>query len=201
MKRETEGLIVAVQNQSITANLVKAKIDKSQKDTLCRMCKEADDSIDHVVRGCSKLARKECKRRYDSLGKIVHWSLAGECNFEAGNKWYKHKPESVLEDEDYKILWDFIIQTDPVIEARRPDLVVVDKKRRTCKFIDFVVPGDSWIEEKQKVKIEKYQDLRRESQKIWNVRVNIAISCGLCRYSRKRLVSQQKQGKFRRQFY
>ena len=51
LKRETEGLIVAVQNQSITANLVKAKIDKSQKDTLCRLCKEADDSIDHVVRG------------------------------------------------------------------------------------------------------------------------------------------------------
>ena len=140
LKRETEGLIVAVQNQSIRTNLVKAKIDKSQKDTLCRLCKEVDDSIDHVVRGCSKLARKECKRRYDSLGKIVHWSLAGECNFEAGNKWYKHKPESVLEDEDYKILWDFIIQTDPVIEARRPDLVVVDQKRRTCKIIDFAVP-------------------------------------------------------------
>ena len=52
-------------------------------------------------------------------------------------------------------------------------MVVVDTKRRTCKFIDFVVPGDSWIEEKQKVKIEKYQDLRRELQKIWNVRVNI----------------------------
>ena len=121
----------------------------------------------------SKLARKEYKRRYDSLGKIVHWKLAEEYNFEAGNKWYEHEPESVLEDEDYKILWDFFIQTDPVIEARRPDLVVVDKKRRTCKFIDFVVPGDSWIEEKQKVKIENYQDLRRELHKIWNVRVNI----------------------------
>ena len=70
-------------------------------------------------------------------------------------------------------MWDFSIQTDHVIEARRPDLVVVDKKRRTCKIIDFAVPGDSRIEEKEKEKIEKYQDLRRELQKIWNVRVKI----------------------------
>ena len=50
-----------------------------------------------------------------------------ESNFEAGDKWYEHGPESVLQNEDYKILWDFSIQTDHVIEAWRPDLVVVDK--------------------------------------------------------------------------
>ena len=56
LKRETESLIVAAQNQSIKTNLVKAKIDKSQKDTLWRLCKKADESIDYVVSGCSKLA-------------------------------------------------------------------------------------------------------------------------------------------------
>ena len=67
---------------------------------------------------------------------------------------------------------EFSIQTDHVIEARRPDLVVVDKER-SCKIIDFVVPGDSRIEEKEKDKIEKYQELGRELQKIWNVNVKI----------------------------
>ena len=70
-------------------------------------------------------------------------------------------------------MWDFSIQTDHVIEARRPDLVVVDKKERSCKIIDFAVPGDSRIEEKEKDKIEKCQDLGRELQKIWNVKVKI----------------------------
>ena len=50
---------------------------------------------------------------------------------------------------------------------------VVDKKERSCKVIDFAVPGDSRIEEKEKDKIEKYQDLGRELQKIWNVKVKI----------------------------
>ena len=70
-------------------------------------------------------------------------------------------------------MWDFSIQNDHVIEARRPDLVVVDKKERNCKIIDFAVPGDSRIEEKEKEKIEKYQDFGRELQKIWNVKVKI----------------------------
>ena len=166
-------MIVVAQNQSIRTNLVKAKIDKTQKDTLCRLCKKADESIDHVVSGCSKLARKEYKRRLDNLCKVVHWKLARKCNFEAGYKWYEHEPESVLENEDYKILWDFNIQTDHVIKARRPDLVVADKKRRTCKIIDFAVPRDSRIVEKETEKIEKYQDLRRELQKICNAKVKI----------------------------
>ena len=69
-------------------------------------------------------------------------------------------------------MWDFSIHTDHVIEARRPDLVVVDEKERSCKIIDFAVPGDSQIE-KEKDKVEKYQDLGRELQKIWNVKVKI----------------------------
>ena len=86
MKRETENLIVAAQNQSIRTNLVKAKISKYQKDTLCRLCKNTDESIDHAVSGYSKLAQKEYKRSHDNLGKIVHWKLARKCNFKAGDK-------------------------------------------------------------------------------------------------------------------
>ena len=51
-----------------------------------------------------------------------------------------------------------------VIEARRSDLVVVDEER-SCKIGDFTVPGDNRIEE-EKDKIQKYQDSRRELQKI-----------------------------------
>ena len=76
LKRETESLIVIAQNQSIRTNLVKAKIEISQGDSLCRVCRKVDESINHIVSGCSKLAQKECKTRDDNLGKIVHWKLA-----------------------------------------------------------------------------------------------------------------------------
>ena len=95
LKRETESLIVAAQNQSRRTNLVKAK-NKSQGDTLYRVRRKVDESIGHIVSDCSKLAQ-EYKRRHDNLGKIVHWKLARKCNFETRDKWYGNEPESVLE--------------------------------------------------------------------------------------------------------
>ena len=85
------------------ANLVKAKIDKSQWDSLCRVCRKVDESIDHIVSCCSKHAQKDYKKRHDNLGKIVHWKLTKKCSFEAGDKCYEHEL-GVLENEDYKIL-------------------------------------------------------------------------------------------------
>ena len=76
LKKETESLIVAAQNQSIRTNLVKAKIGKSNGDCLGRVCRKVDESINHIVGGCSKLVQKEYKRWHDNLGKIVHWKLA-----------------------------------------------------------------------------------------------------------------------------
>ena len=39
-------------------------------------------------------------------------------------------PEGVLESENFKILWDFTDQCDRKIEARRRDIVFIDKKER-----------------------------------------------------------------------
>ena len=63
LNRETESVIVTAQNQSIITNLVKAKIDKSQGDSLFRVYRKVDESIDHIVSGCSKLAQNEYNRR------------------------------------------------------------------------------------------------------------------------------------------
>ena len=59
LNRETESLTVTAQCQSIRTNLVKAKSDTNQGDCLCRVCREVDKSIDHIVSGGSKLAQKE----------------------------------------------------------------------------------------------------------------------------------------------
>ena len=45
-----------------------------------------------------------------------------------------HKPESVLENETHKILWDFEIKTDHLIPARRPDLIFINNKKKKRLF-------------------------------------------------------------------
>jgi len=41
-KREIEVLIFATKDQEVQTNFIKGKIDKSQTDSKCRMCKEKD---------------------------------------------------------------------------------------------------------------------------------------------------------------
>ena len=52
LKRETESLIVAAQNQSIRTNIVQANIDKSQEGSPRIVCRKVDESIDHIITSC-----------------------------------------------------------------------------------------------------------------------------------------------------
>ena len=128
LKRETKSLIIAAQDQAIRTNYVKATIDKSQDDLKCRMCKQNNETISHIVSGCPKLAQKEYKKRHDNVARAIHWDLSEKYGFERSERWYDHVPDSVLENEDYKMLWDSVsVRTDHEIEARRPDLLINDK--------------------------------------------------------------------------
>ena len=39
--------------------------------------------------------------RYDRVGKVIHWELCKRLKLEHANKWYVHKPESVLSVMDF----------------------------------------------------------------------------------------------------
>ena len=54
-----------------------------------------------------------------------------------------------------KLLWDFDIHTDHLISARRTDLIIINKKKRTCKIVDFAVPADHRIKLKECEKKKK----------------------------------------------
>ena len=41
-----------------------------------------------------------------------------------------HNPAPVLENDTRKLLWDFDIQMDHQISARRPDLIIISKKKK-----------------------------------------------------------------------
>ena len=77
-----------------------------------------------------------------------------------------HAPEGAVENEEIKVLWNINIQCDNLIEARRPDLIVIDKKEQKGIIIDIAVPADIRVEEKETEKVEKYQDLKKRDQKI-----------------------------------
>ena len=83
--------------------------------------------------------------RHDWVSKVIHWEMCKKFKFDHTNKWYMHNPAAVLEKDTHKLLWDFDIHTDPLISTRRPDLIIINKKKRISKIVDFAVPDDHWI--------------------------------------------------------
>ena len=66
-----------------------------------------------------------------------------------------HNPAPVLENDTHKLLWDFNIQTDQLIPARRPVLIIINHKKRICKIVDVAVPADHRINLKESEKKDK----------------------------------------------
>ena len=86
-----------------------------------------------------------------------------------------HNPALVLENDSHKLLWDFNIQTDHLIPARGPDLIIITKKIKKiiCKIVGFGVPADHRVNLKGSEKTNKYLDLARELKKLWHMKVTI----------------------------
>ena len=85
------------------------------------------------------------------------------------------KPVTILENNTNKLLWEFNIHSDHLISARRPDLIIINnKKKRTCKIVDFAVPADHRIKLKKCEKKDMYLELARKlKKKLWNMNETI----------------------------
>ena len=67
------------------------------------------------------------------------------------------------------------METDHLISARRPDLIIINKKKKKkiSKIVDFAVPADHGIKLKECETGDKCLDLARELKKLWNKKVTI----------------------------
>ena len=66
-------------------------------------------------------------KMHEWVGKVIYWEFCKRLNFAYANKCCKYKTESVPENERHKILWDFEIQINYYILARRQDLILINK--------------------------------------------------------------------------
>ena len=73
-----------------------------------------------------------------------------------------HNPSSVLENDTHKFPQDFDIQTDHLISARRPHLMIINNNNKKREFVDLVVSADHRIKLKEREKKDEYLDLAWE---------------------------------------
>ena len=107
LKKESEGFLMAAQDQALWTNSVKKRIDNQNVSPTCRMCGRREETVSHILAQCTALAQKQYKLwRHDRIIQVIHWKLSEKCGFTKTTKWYDHKPDAVCDSEKFKLLWD-----------------------------------------------------------------------------------------------
>ena len=67
-------------------NYFKVKIDNTKQNSRCRLCRDRDETVNHIISECSKLTQKEYKSRHDWVGKVIQWESRKKLEFDRSNK-------------------------------------------------------------------------------------------------------------------
>lgn len=136
LKRETEGMLFGAQEQSLRTRNTMAGINGSAVSPICRLNKTTNETVNHIATECQSIWNVSKSGVTREVIRACHNS----CDSKQGSK------ADVGRD----------IQTDRMIIARRPVIVVVMKEERKVSLTDIATNWDSRIEEKELEKEQTY---------------------------------------------
>ena len=128
---------------------------------LCRVCGEKTETVAHVAGSCGLLMKGPGTVRHDKVGARVHWELCRKYDVECSEKWFQHKPQSISKSRsgEVTIYWDYKWTMSRPVYHCKPDVVVRDSKTNIWTIIDFAVPLDHNIVDKEQEKITNYGEI------------------------------------------
>jgi len=75
IKAETESTIVAAQGRAVSINYFKYKILKKEIDCIFLLCKQHEETIDHLTSGCPILEKNKYFMRHNKVCAHLHYSI------------------------------------------------------------------------------------------------------------------------------
>ena len=171
LRSEEERVLVAAQDITIRTRWYRKHIERKNISDLCRLCHQYSESVSHLLSGCEILLGKHYYTdRHNMICKNIHYKLSKKYKLpiDASN-YYKHNPPEIVENELARVLYDCNIPTDVHVAHNKPDIVVKDKRENKCYIIEVGVPFDNNIAAYEREKEIKYQRLKNEIRRMWNV--------------------------------
>jgi hypothetical protein len=71
------------------------------------------------------------------------------------------------------VVWNQAVHTDREVTANRRDIIIKNKKEKTCTLIDVAISADRNVVQKEEKKKLKYKSLCIEIQRMWNLKCTI----------------------------
>jgi hypothetical protein len=66
---------VAAQEQAIQTKYHATKILNTQTDSKCRLCRQFDETIDHIISACPILPKEKYIKRHDGVSAQLHFNI------------------------------------------------------------------------------------------------------------------------------
>jgi hypothetical protein len=169
-----ERLVIAAQDQALRTNWFRKNIEGDNNiSEMCRLCKAKPETVGHIIAGCETLLhRGSYTERHNSVCALIHYRLCKKygINLEANNHW-AYTPAPIQENNEVLILYDVGIPTAIFVPNNRPDIVVKDKIEEKCYMIEVGVPNDRNIAAYETEKLQKYERLKYEVRRMWQMEV------------------------------
>ena len=108
--------------------------------------------------------------RHNSICRLIHFRLCKkfEIPLNTNNHW-EHNPNSIEENNRVLILYDYNILTDAHVTNNKSDIVIHNKQENSCMIVEVGVPWDGGVSACEREKELKYQRLKYELRRIWNI--------------------------------
>ncbi|XP_044765520.1 uncharacterized protein LOC123321825 [Coccinella septempunctata] len=169
---ETEGRLMAIQDQVMPTRMYLRHIAKQDiPSDRCRKCSQAPESIQHITSSCTIMAPRDYLDRHNAMAKIYHQQMAlklGLLQHEIEQHLYC--PQTLLQNERYRLYWDATMLTDRGVAHNRPDITLFDKQRESCFIIDVTIPADDNVSRAYAEKLNKYGDLAFQLKELYNLK-------------------------------
>ena len=134
-------------------------------DVKCRLCGHAQQSVPHILAGCSVLAQNKYLLRHNMALKVLFYELLRDQDLlEEVPPWYSPvTPQPVYKSEQVEAWWDVPVYADhQEVRANRVDARVVNHESKKVITIEMSCPWISNREKKSEEKTMKYGPLRWE---------------------------------------
>jgi hypothetical protein len=136
VKGETASTTLAAQDLANGTNCFTNKILKEGTDIECRLCKQQEETTEHPVSGCYILAKNEYLMRHDKVSAHLHLQQKSDTHTHT----HTHKSKPVSRQEDVTELRNHEEHRDRKHTVNRPDIIIKNRKEKTCILIDAAVP-------------------------------------------------------------
>jgi hypothetical protein len=173
---ETEGFMIAIQDQTIETRNYQKHILKMPLVDICRKCHSSTETIQHITGACKSIVQTDYKHRHDQVAYIIHQKIAQSYKLIADKlvPYYKYSPETILEDTNVRLYFDRAILTDRTIHYNRPGITLLDRLNSKAFIIDIAIPNSHNFQTTIAEKISKYTELKEEITRMWKLK-SVAI--------------------------